>query len=121
MSSRRSDARPTLIPALRYAWPTPPWLSLLTQSGLEPVFRIGIDSGDALGCALGQEPRLFNLWGDVIRTAELMAQSATDTGSIQVSERAYERLRQEFLFRARGVFYVPRIGVARVFILAGRR
>ncbi len=96
-------------------------LAVLTQSGLEPVFRIGIDFGDALGCALGEEPRLFNLWGDVIRTAELMAQSATDTGSIQVSERAYEQLRQQFLFRARGVFYVPRIGVARVFILAGRR
>ncbi len=96
-------------------------LAVLTQSGLEPVFRIGIDFGDALGCALGQEPRLFNLWGDVIRTAELMAQSAIDTGSIQVSERAYKQLRQQFLFRARGVFYVPRIGVARVFILAGRR
>ncbi len=96
-------------------------LSLLTQSGLEPVFRIGVDFGEALGCALGQEPRLFNLWGDVIRTAELMAQSAVDTGAIQVSERAYEQLRQQFLFRARGVFYVPRVGIARIFILAGRR
>ena len=96
-------------------------LSLLTQSGLEPVFSVGIDFGGAFGCALGQEPRVFNLWGDVIRTAELMAQRATDAGSIQVSERAYEQLRQHFLFRARGVFYVPRIGTARTFILAGRR
>jgi len=96
-------------------------LSLLAQSGLEPVFHIGIDFGAALGCALGQEPRVFNLWGDVIRTAELMAQSAAGTGSIQVSEHAYEQLRQQFLFRARGVFYLPRIGTARTFILAGRR
>jgi len=96
-------------------------LLLLARSEFEPVFRIGIDFGPALGCAVGQEPRLFNLWGDVIRTAELMAQSATDSGSIQVSERAYEQLRQQFLFRARGVFYVPRIGTARTFILAGRR
>ena len=72
-------------------------------------------------CALGQEPRVFNLWGDVIRTAELMAQSAAGTGSIQVSEHAYEQLRQQFLFRARGVFYLPRVGTARTFILAGRR
>jgi len=57
----------------------------------------------------------------VIRTAELMAQSATGTGSIQVSERAYGQLRQQFLFRARGVFYLPRVGTARTFILAGRR
>ncbi len=96
-------------------------LSLLTQSGLEPVFRIGIDFGAAFGCALGQAPRVFNLWGDVMRTAELMAQSAADIGSIQVSERAYEQLRQRFLFRARGVFYLPRVGIARTFILAGRR
>ena len=96
-------------------------LALLTQSGLEPAFHIGVDFGVALGCALGQEPRLFNLWGDVIRTAELMAQSATGTGSIQVSERAYEQLRQQFLFRARGVFYLLRVGTARTFILAGRR
>lgn len=95
--------------------------TLLSQSGLEPVFRIGIDSGPALGCALGQEPRLFNLWGDAIRMAELMAQSAGDSGSIQVSERAYEQLRQQFLFRPRGVFYVPRVGTARIFLLAGRR
>ena len=96
-------------------------LSLLAQSGFEPVFRIGIDFGAALGCVLGEEPRLFNLWGDVIRTAELMAQSAAESGTIQVSESAYEPLRQHFLFRPRGVFYVPRIGTARTFILAGRR
>ncbi len=96
-------------------------LSLLAQSGLEPAFRIGLDFGTAFGCALGQGPRLFNLWGDVIRTAELMAHSAADTGSIQVSESAYGQLRQQFLFRARGVFYVPRVGTARTFILAGRR
>lgn len=96
-------------------------LSLLAKSDLEPVFRIGLDFGPALGCALGEAPRVFNLWGDVIRTAAQLAASAAESGSIQVSERAYEQLRQQFLFRPRGVFYVPRIGTARIFILAGRR
>lgn len=96
-------------------------LALLAQSGFDPVFRIGIDFGSALGGVLGQGPRLFNLWGDVIRTAELMAHSAIDSGTIQVSESAYQQLRQQFLFRSRGVFYVPRIGTARIFVLAGRR
>jgi len=96
-------------------------VALLTKSGIEPAFRIGIDFGAALGGVLGQEPRLFNLWGDVIHTAELMARSAIDVGTVQVSERAYAQLRQIFLFRPRGVFYVPRIGTARTFILAGRR
>jgi adenylate cyclase len=50
-----------------------------------------------------------------------MAQSAPDGGSIQVSERAYERVRRLFLFRPRGIFYLPRVGTARTFIRAGRR
>ena len=95
--------------------------SLLAQSDLDPVFRIGIDFGPALGALLGEQPRLFNLWGDAVRTAELMAQSAADAGTIQVSEGAYEPLRQGFLFRPRGLFYVPAAGTARTYILAGRR
>ena len=96
-------------------------LSLLSRSGFDPVFHIGIDVGTAIGCVLGEAPRLFNLWGDVIRNAEMMAHSAGGGGAIQVSESAYARLRQDFLFRNRGTFYLPRIGPARTFILAGRR
>ena len=94
---------------------------LLTKSGFEPVFRIGLDVGSAFGCELGREPRVFNLWGNAIHTAELMAHSSAGAGSIQVSEGAYAELRQHFLFRVRGMFYVPRVGTARTFILAGRR
>ncbi len=96
-------------------------LSLLSRSGYEPVFHIGLDVGTALGCVLGEAPRLFNLWGDVVRNAEMMAHSASGGGAIQVSESAYARLRQDFLFRTRGMFYLPRVGPARTFILAGRR
>ncbi len=96
-------------------------LSLLSRSGYEPVFHIGLDVGSALGCVLGEAPRLFNLWGDVVRNAEMMAHSASGGGAIQVSESAYAQLRQDFLFRTRGMFYLPRIGPARTFILAGRR
>ncbi len=95
--------------------------ALLAGAGQEPGFRIGIDFGAAFGCTLGDGPTLFNLWGGVIRTAEQMALSAVDAGSIQVSEGAYGQLRQQFLFRARGVYFVPRIGTARTFTLAGRR
>jgi adenylate cyclase len=37
-----------------------------------------------------------------------------------VTEAAYRLLRQHFLFRPRGSFYIPRIGAARIFLLAGR-
>jgi len=55
-----------------------------------------------------------------VRTADIMAGSAIGAGSIQVSEAAYRLLRQQFLFRPRGSFYLPRVGAARTFVLASR-
>jgi class 3 adenylate cyclase len=81
--------------------------------------RIGIDCGAALGCAVGREPRVFNLWGDAVRAAHAMAASAVP-GTVQVTEAAYERLRHHFLFRPRGRFYMPRVGEARTYVLASR-
>src|SRR5262249_28840688 len=82
-------------------------------------FRIGIDCGPAIGQLVGDEPRVFNLWGDAVRTAEAMAASALP-GTIQVTEAAYLQLRHNFLLRPRGRFHLPRVGDARTFVLAGR-
>jgi adenylate cyclase len=95
-------------------------LELFEESGHPPVFRIGIDHGIAIGSQVGRHPRLFNLWGEAVRTADIMAASAIGAGSIQVSEAAYQLLRQHFLFRPRGSFYLPHVGAARTFILASR-
>ncbi len=95
-------------------------LELFEDCGQAPVFRIGIDHGIAIGGQVGRHPRLFNLWGEAVRTADIMATSTIGAGSIQVSEAAYELLRHQFLFRPRGSFYLPRVGAARTFILASR-
>ncbi len=95
-------------------------LELFEDAGHPPAFRIGIDYGIAIGSQVGRNPRLFNLWGEAVRTADIMAGSAIGAGSIQVSEAAYGRLRQQFLFRPRGSFYLPRVGAARTFVLASR-
>jgi class 3 adenylate cyclase len=92
---------------------------LLEDADLPADFRIGIDCGLAIGSAVGKVPRLFNLWGDAVRTADIMAGSATP-GAIQAAEAAYGRLRQDFLFRPRGSFYLPHVGEARTFVLAGQ-
>jgi adenylate cyclase len=86
---------------------------------MAPEFRLGIDCGFAVGRSIGGTPRLFNLWGEAVRTARTMATTAFP-GSIQTSERAYLRLRQSFLFRPRGSFYLPAVGSVQTFILAGR-
>ena len=94
-------------------------IQLYEDSDRAQDVRIGIDCGPAIGCAIGREPRVFNLWGDAVRTAHAMAASAWP-GTVQISQTAYERLRHDFLFRPRGRFYLPRVGEAQTFVLAGR-
>ena len=48
-----------------------------------------------------------------------MAQTALP-GTIQATEAAYAHLRQDFLFRPRGRFFLPRVGEAQTFLLSGR-
>lgn len=95
-------------------------LTLFEDSDKRLEFRIGIDCGPAIGSEVGSDPRVFNLWGEAVRTAARMAQTGLP-GAVQASEAAYERLRSDFLFRPRGAFYLPQVGEARTFILAGRR
>ena len=94
-------------------------LAMLEDAELPSSFSIGLDVGVAIGSPVGREPRVFNLWGDVVRSSHAMAGSAA-LATIQVTEAAYRALRQDFLFRPRGSFYIPRIGAARIYVLAGR-
>jgi class 3 adenylate cyclase len=96
-------------------------LELFEAGGHTPSFRIGIACGLAVGAHVGQEPRLFNVWGDAVRIAELMAETSTGPGTIQVSEAAYAKLRAHFLFRPRGSFYLPRLGATQTFVLGSRQ
>jgi class 3 adenylate cyclase len=96
-------------------------LELFETGGHSPSFRIGVACGLAVGGHVGQEPRLFNLWGEPVRTAELMAETGTGPGMIQVSEAAHNKLRAHFLFRPRGNFYLPRLGATQIFVLGSRK
>jgi len=93
--------------------------ALFEANGLAPEFRLGIAYGLAVGRSIGGTPRLFNLWGEAVRTAHTMASTAFP-GSIQTSEHTYLRLRDSFLFRPRGTFHLPVAGSMQTFILAGR-
>jgi len=94
-------------------------IALFEDNDQLQAFRIGIDCGVAIGSSLGSQPRVFNLWGEAVHAAELMAASALP-GTVQVTEAAYNKLRQDFLFRSRGRFYAPGSGSAHSFVLAGR-
>ncbi len=79
-------------------------------------FRLGLDSGPAMGAAVGHEARAYNLWGEAVQIARSMAESGV-AGCIQVSETTYELLRDDFLFRARGRFYTEACGETGTYIL----
>ena len=96
-------------------------LELFEAAGHPPSLRIGIDFGIVIGSQVGRAPRLFNLWGEAVHTADIMAASSAGPGAIQVSEAAYHRLRQHFLFRPRGTFHLPHVGTAQTFVLGSRR
>lgn len=96
-------------------------MMLLSQANIEPIFSIGMDYGPAMGGELGDAPKIFNLWGETVTLAELMAQGAPDVGTVEVTERVYQALRTHYLFRSRGSFYAPRSGTGRVYVLAARR
>jgi adenylate cyclase len=83
------------------------------------VFGLGMDVGVILGSTLGSAPGLFNVWGEAVQGADTLAASAP-ADAIQTSEQAYFLLRQDFLFRPRGLFHRPRTGEARSYVLAGR-
>lgn len=96
-------------------------LITLSDADLTPNFRIGLDVGRAFGATLGKEPEVFNVWGEAPQTSELLAVSAPDAGTIQVSEAAHALLRDFYLFRPRGMFYLPALGITNTYVLAARR
>jgi len=83
------------------------------------AFGIGIDSGPAMAAVLGRDGGVFNLWGDAVDAAARMADSA-QAGGIQVTESAYQRLRDDYLFRVRGRYYMEELGEITTYVLAGR-
>jgi adenylate cyclase len=75
-------------------------LELFEDADHPPGFRIGVDFGIAIGSPLGRQPRLFNLWGEAVRTADTMAASAPGVATIQVSEATESTIASAISFPA---------------------
>jgi class 3 adenylate cyclase len=93
--------------------------SLFAELNTPMEFRIGIDRGAAMGSPVGRAFKSYNIWGEAVRFASLMAKTGIP-GGIQVSEKAYFHLRADYLFKARGRFYLPGVGEVATFLLTGK-
>ena len=69
---------------------------------------------------IGRAKFIYDLWGDTVNTASRM-ESHGLPGTIQVTERTYERLRDHYEFRARGTIDVKGKGSMTTYLLVGRR
>lgn len=84
--------------------------AILSHAGAaRATFAMGIDTGPAMGSPLGPDPAPYNLWGEAVRVAEVMAETARP-GTIQVTEAGFEHLHDRFILRRRGSFFLRDVG-----------
>ena len=93
--------------------------ALFAELNTPMEFRIGIDTGAVMGSPVGRTQKSYNIWGEAVRFASMMAKTAIP-GTIQVSETTYRHLRAGFVLKARGRFYLPNIGEVSTYLLTGR-
>ncbi len=89
------------------------------QWGVSLDFRLAIDIGTVMISTVGTEPPTRSLWGGALGVAKVLA-AAAGRRSIAASETAYEVLSEDFLFRARGSYFLPETGTMRTFVMVGR-
>lgn len=93
--------------------------AIFLAAGIGPQFTLGLDSGTVFGSAVGFGDSPYNVWGEAVRVAITMAETA-EPGTIQVSEATYDLLRGDCIFRRRGAFYLDQLGEMATFTLRSR-
>ncbi|HEV3397760.1 MAG TPA: adenylate/guanylate cyclase domain-containing protein [Actinomycetes bacterium] len=91
----------------------------LDPGGRPLQVRIGIDTGPVVAGVIGRRKFSYDLWGDTVNTASRMETNGVP-GCIQVTDRAYRRLRDRHRFERRGPVEIKGKGELVTWFLVGR-
>jgi class 3 adenylate cyclase len=90
--------------------------SLAVETDHPLHLRIGIDTGPVVAGVIGRAKFIYDLWGDTVNTASRM-ESHAQPGTIQVTARTYDRLRERYELRPRGTVDVKGKGQMSPYLL----
>jgi adenylate cyclase len=92
----------------------------LKQDGSPYQLRIGIATGPVVAGVLGTSKFSYDVWGDTVNTASRM-QYHGPADCIQVTQAAYECLKDAYLFEERGTIEVKGKGEMMTYLLTGSK
>jgi adenylate cyclase len=87
--------------------------------GRQLNFRIGINSGPVVAGVIGRKKFIYDLWGDTVNTASRMESHGVG-GQIQITERTYGLVKDDFICEPRGRVKVKGKGEMDVWYLIGK-
>lgn len=86
------------------------------EHGVSMKLRVGINSGPVVAGVIGKSKYIYDLWGDTVNLASRM-ESGGIPDSIQVTRPVYEKLKDQFVFEARGEIEVKGKGHVEAWVL----
>jgi len=88
--------------------------------GRSVPLRVGLATGPVVAGVVGSRRFFYDVWGDAVNVASRM-ESTDSVGQIQLPDDVYQRLKDEFVLRERGLIDVKGKGAMRTWYLIGRK